>query len=67
MAGAGTGLDPDGAILVRRSQDPEKPWYLQRVVNAWEESRYYGRHEIICEDFATREEAEARAEELRRG
>jgi hypothetical protein len=54
---------PDGSVIVKKSQN-EKPYYLCRVTNHWDADRYYGEHLIPNEEFATRDEAEARAKEL---
>ena len=56
-------LHADGAVIVKRSQAP-RPYYLCRVVNALPVDVYYGEYALIGEEFATREAAEARAEEL---
>lgn len=59
------GLAPDGSVVVRfSSRSNPKPYYLQRVINAWESNRHYGVHMIHGEEFATLEEAKARAAEL---
>lgn len=58
------GFAPDGAIIIRKSQHPTKPYYLQRVINGWADYRFYDVHALIGEEFATREEAEARAAQL---
>lgn len=61
------GFAPDGAVVVRYSNPSnEKPYYLQRITNAWDVGLYYGAHLIMGETFATLEEAEARAAELTR-
>lgn len=62
---AASRFHPDGAVIVKKSQ-AEKPYYLCRVINAWDEHRHYGEHLLIGEEFATRNEAEARAKELSR-
>lgn len=54
----------DGAIIVRKSAHPEHPYYLQRSLKA-PEIGYFSVHALIGEEFATRDEAEARAEALR--
>ena len=56
---------PPSGIRVCKSQHPTKPYYLQSLLNDWEEHRYFGAHAILGEEFATLEEAEARAEALR--